>query len=146
MPAAHLVLFLSVVAHVLLVFFLAFRMGAARYNAARNGEVDAERMAVDSSVWPTPVRQVSNAYMNQFEMPVLFYAAILFAFTIGGADWLMAILAWVYVLVRYIHALIHIGKNVVMVRFQFFVLSAVVLLVIWGILTGHAVGSYLAVA
>ena len=146
MPAAHFALFLSVVAHVLLIFFLGFRMAAARYSAAKKGEVDLERMAIDHTVWPTPVRKISNAYMNQFEMPVLFYAAVLFAFTIGGAGWLMAILGCVYVLIRYVHAFVHIGRNVVILRFQVFILSAIVLLVMWGYLTGHALGGYLAVA
>jgi hypothetical protein len=73
--------------------------------------------------------QLSNAVDNQFQLPVLFYAAALLTLAIGGAGWIEVILGGVFVVLRYMHAFIHITDNHVPRRFfvysaGFFVLAA----------------------
>jgi hypothetical protein len=44
-----------------------------RFAAVRAGEVQIGNIALGQRAWPTRVQQVSNAFQNQFELPVLFY-------------------------------------------------------------------------
>lgn len=73
----------------------------------------------------------ANNLMNLFEMPVLFYLAVLLSLILLVQDELLVILAWIYVALRYIHSFIHCTYNKVMHRFQVYFLSCVVLLFIW---------------
>ncbi len=146
MPAAQFVIFLAVIGQVLLTFMLAGRLAYVRFSIAGKGEVDLSRAPVDTSVWPDEARKVSNCYSNQFETPVLFFAAAAFAFLIGAGDWLSALLAWLYVAARVFHVLIHLGSNNVIRRFQVFLVGLVALLIWWGYLLGHVFGGYLALA
>ncbi len=55
--------------------------------------------------WPPHVAQVSNAYQNQLELPVLFYVLTILAWITRQADLLFVLLAWVFVALRLLHAL-----------------------------------------
>lgn len=73
----------------------------------------------------------ANNFMNLLEMPVLFYLAILLSLILLVQDQVLIILAWTYVLLRYVHSSIQCTYNKVMHRFQVYFLSCVVLLLIW---------------
>jgi len=73
----------------------------------------------------------ANNFMNLFEMPVLFYLAVTLSLILLVQDQVLVILAWVYVLLRYVHSLIHCTYNKVMHRFQVYFISCIVLLLIW---------------
>lgn len=77
------------------------------------------------------VERPARAYMNLLELPVLFYAVCLLMLTTRGFDSIQVSLAWVFVIVRYLHACIHIGFNYVPLRFAAFVAGAITLAVIW---------------
>ena len=53
---------------------------------------------------------------------------------IGCGDAMTAALAWAYVVTRCIHAAIHLGPNVVLRRFQVFVVSLLILASLWAAL------------
>ena len=92
--------------------------------------VDLKQAALDNQAWPDSVRKASNCIANQFETPLLFYTlCMMLAFT-GNTDWVNLTLAWLYILLRYIHAYIHIGSNFVPYRMRFFALSVVIILVL----------------
>ena len=109
-------------AQVLLTFALLFMLGVLRYNAVKTKQVSAKDIALDTKSYPQKARQVANSFANQFELPILFYCAIIisFLFSIG---WIEIILAWVFVILRYIHAAIHISTNNVNFRFSIYVLG-----------------------
>lgn len=73
----------------------------------------------------------SDNLQNQFELPVLFYVAILLAITLLLRDPLLATLAWTFVVLRCGHALVHLTYNAVMHRFFLFAMSALVLMAMW---------------
>ncbi len=77
------------------------------------------------------LRQVSNAFANQFEVPVLFYVLTALALFTRKADLVFVILAWVFVLSRYVHAFVHVTSNNLKLRFPAFVVGVVVLLIMW---------------
>ncbi len=85
---------------VLLVLVVAGMMAVARARAIAT--MDRQRgnpdLARGKTVWPEDAAKRAANYSNQFELPVLFYAVVAFALIAKGADLLMLVLAWVFVL------------------------------------------------
>ena len=74
----------------------------------------------------------AESFSNQFEMPVLFYAGIMLALLMLQNDPALISLAWLWVLLRAIHAFIHCTYNRVMHRFTVYASSCLVLWAFWG--------------
>jgi hypothetical protein len=115
---------------VLLTLFVAYMLAGHRMRAAMRGEVP-DRVALREPNWPTPVRQVENNYLNQFELPVLFYVLTILAILTRHADLFFVLMAWVFVVLRIFHAYVHLTSNVLRVRGMLFVAGAVVLTIMW---------------
>lgn len=78
-------------------------------------------------------RAVDN-FRNLFELPVLFYVALLVAALQGLSTPLSVGLAWAFVALRVVHSGIHCTYNRVMHRFVAYLSSCVVLWALWGYL------------
>jgi hypothetical protein len=78
----------------------------------------------------TDTRAADN-FKNLFEVPVLFYVAVLVVFNAGFFCLPHLILAWMYVAARAAHSYIHCTSNVVMHRFYAYVTSFTVLSIMW---------------
>jgi hypothetical protein len=118
---------------VALTFVLLFWMGHARFAAIRAGDVQVKDIALGQRAWPDRVTQVANAFHNQFETPVLFYALVAFALLTRTADLLFVLLSWLFVLSRLAHAYVYATSNTVMTRFRIFLAGTLVLMAVWGI-------------
>ncbi|HML14319.1 MAG TPA: MAPEG family protein [Xanthobacteraceae bacterium] len=116
---------------VALTFVMLVWMGSVRLSAVRRGEVRVKDIALGQLSWPPRVQQISNCYHNQFQLPVLFYVLTILALFLRKADLLFVIMAWVFVVLRIVHAAIHVTSNRVSRRFQAFAAGAVVLLLMW---------------
>jgi len=116
---------------VALTFVLLFWMGAVRYTAVRRGEARVGDIALGQLAWPPRVQQISNCYHNQFQLPVLFYVLTILALFLRKADLLFVLMAWIFVILRILHAAIHVTSNHVGRRFQAFAAGALVLLLMW---------------
>lgn len=114
-------------AQMALTFLLMGAMARARTGAIRSGAVKIRDVAVSGEAWPDRVKQVSNAFHNQLEMPILFYALAIIALVTKSVDIPLLALAWIYVALRIVHALIHTTSNRVPRRFYVFALSNVAL-------------------
>ncbi len=88
-------------------------------------------IALGERAWPPKVTQVANAFHNQFETPVLFYALVVLALITRQADLLFVVMAWLFVAARLVHAYIHTTSNLVIRRFQAFLAGTVVLMLMW---------------
>ena len=73
----------------------------------------------------------SNNLKNLFEMPVLFYTAVLLTLVLMIQDGVLVALAWGYVALRIVHSLIHCSYNNVNHRFGAYALSCLLLLFMW---------------
>ncbi|GLK86049.1 MAPEG family protein [Ancylobacter defluvii] len=124
---------MPVFAMVLLTFVVLLRLGYLRGQAVRAGLVTDREGAVtgDETVWPIKVRQASKSLRNQFEMPVLFYVLSLLVLVTRKADFLYIVLAWIFVVSRWVHASIHCGPNAIGPRFAAFFIGVLVLIVMW---------------
>jgi len=118
---------------VVLTFVLGFWSASVRLGAVRRGDVRPRDVALREPNWPKRETQIANAYHNQLELPVLFYALTVLAIITRHADFLFVVLAWLFVLLRLAHAYIHVTSNHMGQRFAAFVAGAVVLAVMWGI-------------
>lgn len=116
---------------VLLSFILMFRMFSVRTSAIKNREVRISDIAVGQKAWPSRAAQVSNAYSNQFELPVLFFALIAIALPLRQVDLIMVLLSWVFVVTRYAHAWVYATSNNLKMRLSAFAAGALVLLIMW---------------
>lgn len=118
---------------VVLTFGLMLWMGAMRVALVRRGAVRPQDIALREPNWPKHVLQVQNAAANQFELPILFYVLTILAIISRDADLTFVILAWVFVLLRLVHAYIHVTSNNVPQRGLVFIAGAAVLMVMWAI-------------
>ena len=113
-----------------LTFILLFWMAKERYQAFKKGEI----LILDPAARPIfkgKAGIISNAFHNQLEMPIFFYAIVLATLLIKAVDASMVLLAWGYVVLRGLQALIHVTYNKVMHRFLAFALSNIILIGLW---------------
>ena len=122
---------------VAMTFVLLFWTGGVRVAAVRRGEVHPRNVALRQPNWGKRETQIANAYQNQLELPMLFYLLTVLAIITRHADLLFMLLAWVFVVLRIIHAAIHITTNHVGQRFAVFAASALVLAIMWAIFAIH---------
>lgn len=122
---------LPVFVQVALVFILLFWMGKERRGALVARDVQMKDIALDEPNWPKNVMQIGNCLKNQFEFPMLFYALVAIALPLRQADLLFVLLAWVFVVTRYVHAGIFVTSNNVKNRSLAFFAGVLVLLVMW---------------
>lgn len=78
-----------------------------------------------------PVVNPSDNFENLFEVPVLFYVAVLFLFVSGLEDPTFVVMAWIFVIGRALHSLIHCTYNRVMHRFAFYAISTLSVWAMW---------------
>src|ERR1700730_1898804 len=116
---------------VALTFVLLVWMGAVRFAAVRRGEVRGKDIALGQSNWPPRVQQISKCCHNQFQLPVLYYVLTILALFVRKADLLFVVMAWIFVLLRIVHAAIHVTSNRVGHRFLAFAAGMIVLLLMW---------------
>jgi hypothetical protein len=124
-------LLLPVFAHVAMILASVFWLGFSRVAAVRRGDVKMKDIALDSENWPDVLRKRANNYRNQFELPVLFYALVALVLAMNLAGPVELILAWIFVLTRFVHSYIHMGTNYVRHRFYAFASSALTLTLMW---------------
>ncbi|MFO1100381.1 MAG: MAPEG family protein [Xanthobacteraceae bacterium] len=120
-------LFVQVVLTFALLVWLAYQ----RITLISSGVVKRTDIALREPNWPARTLQLQNAVSNQFEVPVLFYALAILSIVTRHADLAFVILAWVFVLLRIIHASIHVTDNDVRRRGLTFIAATTVLMVMW---------------
>ncbi|WP_341501290.1 MAPEG family protein [Gallaecimonas sp. GXIMD4217] len=122
----------SAFALLLLTTAVAVLMLIRRIKAARSGEVRLRQYKLMDGDMPDKVVQAGNNYRNLFEMPVLFYTAVVAFLALGeGSEPVALALAWGYVALRAVHSAIHLTYNHVGHRLGIFLLSNLVLLALW---------------
>ena len=128
-------IFLPALAMVALTFAVWWRMYFARVGQMKRERIHPQRVATSAQATAllTDSRAADN-FRNLFELPVLFYVALLVADRIEMVDGISLALAWAFVLLRAIHSAVHVTYNRVMHRFAAYVAGAMVLWLLWGYL------------
>jgi len=80
---------------------------------------------------------ISDNFENQFEVPVLFYLALVLLMISGKSDPGIGVAAWLFVGSRVVHSIIHCTFNSVFLRFgAYFIGCATLVWIWWRALTG----------
>jgi hypothetical protein len=118
---------------VILTFILLFWTGYLRVSAVRSGVVDRRDVALREPNWPPHILKVANAYQSQLELPLLFYVLTILAWITKQADLLFVFMAWIFVVLRTLHAIVHVTSNDMGQRALLFIVGVVVLALMWAI-------------
>lgn len=111
----------------MLVWLLMYvkRLGYIRkHNIDPQSLADAHTLA---SVLPESINRPANNLRNLCELPVLFYAVVLFHMSIVNSDAVFAWCAWIFFIFRCIHSLVHCTFNRVTLRFAAYFISSIAL-------------------
>jgi hypothetical protein len=116
---------------VLLTLALMLGMMVFRGSSVLRGETRLETIAMREPNWPRQATLFAYCFGNQFELPVLFYVLTILSMMTRHADLVFVLLAWVFVALRVVQALVHVTNNDVRLRGIFYAAGAIVLLVMW---------------
>ena len=129
-------IFWPVLAQVLLTYVVYLTVSARRIGAIKAGTAKVSDFKVPS-IEPEPSATAARNLSNQFELPVLFFAACISLFVTGAAGLAALVAAWAFVLARVAHAYIHLTSNRVRIRRSLFIVSLGINLVQWLLLAVH---------
>jgi hypothetical protein len=124
---------IPLLAQVLLTFAVWIYLFAGRIPEIRRKAIDPQRLqdrAAAHLLLPDSAN-ASNNLKNLFELPVLFYAAVLLSLVLMIQDPTLVRLAWGFVLLRIVHSAVHCTYNNVTHRFVAYALSSLFLLFMW---------------
>ena len=122
-------LYWAMLAHMGLVVAIYLLLLSRKKEAARVGQIDRKRTAVDPTAWPQTVQLVNNNLTSQFQLPVMVYACSLALVTLETVDVVGVAAAWVFVLSRIGHTAVHVTSNKVPYRMRLFVIGTLAVVV-----------------
>ena len=88
---------------------------------------------------PAAVSNPSDNLKNLFEIPVLFYALVLYLFVTSQVDAAYVGAAWIFVVFRASHSAVHCTFNLVMLRFYLYLIAT---LAVWFMVIRAAVAHF----
>jgi len=124
---------LPLFAEVILTFLLLFWLAPLRARDFNAGVARPNNVSLREPNWSPRTLQVGYAFSNQFELPILFYVLTILEYVTHNAGVVFVILAWIFVLFRYLQTFVHVTSNAIRVRGAFFAVSAIVLALMWAI-------------
>jgi hypothetical protein len=119
------------------VYMYVKRIAFIRDNAFSPGDLAVPGKLAQLS--PPDVSNPSDNLKNLFEIPVLFYALVLYLFATQQVDAAYLGAAWVFVTFRALHSAVHCTINVVMLRFTLYLVST---LAVWFMLVRAALSHF----
>jgi hypothetical protein len=127
-------IFLPALAMVALTIAVWLRMYASRVAEMKRGRIHPQAVATSAQMAArlTDTRAADN-FRNLFELPVLFYIALVVLALTGHVTTLALAVAWLFVVLRVVHSLIHCTYNRVYHRFSAYLAGGIALWVLWGI-------------
>ena len=119
-------------ASVLLPILIAFKMRLNVGENVKNKNISFGYLrAYQGDNIPEEMHVIRDTYKNQFEIPILFYLLVAVMYANNTLQQVDIILAWIFVVSRYIHTYIRITSNNVMQRARMFIVGMFVLLCGW---------------
>jgi len=116
----------------LLTFAVMLRMFRVRIAKIKREHIRLQSIATSAqaAVKLTDSGPADN-FRNLFELPVLFYLALVICAQTGSVNIVTLGLAWAFVELRIVHSAIHCGYNRVLHRFYAYVAGFFVLVALW---------------
>ena len=128
-------IFYPALALVALTFIVWLRLFFTRVGEMKRERIPPQSVALSAQAAAkfSDSRAADN-FRNLFELPVLFYIALVVAALTGQVTAITLLLAWLFVAFRVLHSIIHCGYNKVMHRFSVYFAGGVALWLLWGVL------------
>jgi hypothetical protein len=123
-------IFWPVIAQVGLTYVVYYLLFQKRKAAVASGHARLSQFR-DNVDEPAQTRFLKNNLSNQYELPMLFIAGCLAIYATGHATWFAVVLAWLFVILRVVHAAIHIGENRLRHRVPVFIAGFAVNGLLW---------------
>lgn len=101
------------------------RVGAIKSGQAKASDYRIPTVEPESSV--TAIRSL----INQFELPVLFYACCIVLFVLAAVTKVALALAWIFVISRIAHAFVHVTSNRLRFRRPMFIIGFFAVVALW---------------
>ena len=135
---AQAAIFGPFLATVFLTLLVWVYMYIRRIHFITSNKISAKDLAVPGALAqlsPPGVANPSDNLKNLFEIPVLFYALVLYLFVTNQVDAVYVNAAWVFVVFRTLHSAVHCTFNLIMLRFYLYLIAT---LAVWFIATRAA--------
>ncbi|HMB43815.1 MAG TPA: MAPEG family protein [Luteimonas sp.] len=122
-------------AMVALTIVVWFRMYTSRVAEMKRERIHPQAVATSAQMAARITdSRASDNFRNLFELPVLFYVALLVLALIGQVTSITLLLAWLFVALRVLHSAIHCTYNRVVHRFYAYLAGSVALWALWGVI------------
>ena len=111
-----------------LTFVVWVYMYIRRINFITSNKIDSQKLAIPGTlaqISPASVSNPSDNLKNLFEIPVLFYVLVLYLFVTQKVDTVYVNAAWIFVIFRALHSIVHCTFNFVLLRFYLYLFSAI---------------------
>mgnify|MGYP003439515754 FL=1 len=119
---------------VLLNLLVWLRLYQTRLGEMKRRRIHPQSVASSAQMAALEDTRAADNLRNLFELPVLFYAAVLLIIVSRSDSLVLLALAWAFVALRYLHSYIHCTYNRVKDRFSAYLFSGLALWALWGML------------
>lgn len=141
MSAMSLSLIYPLFAMFLLAIVVLMVMFKARVGAVKSGQIKLGYFKTyEGSAIPEAVIKTARHFSNLFEAPVLFYVICILGMILNIDSTLFLVLAWGYVVIRSVHAFIHMGPNKLRFRMAAYTLGWLIMIAMWVLLLMKVAG------
>ena len=132
-------IFWPMLVQALLTFAVYGLVSYRRMSAIKSGTTKPSDYRIPT-VEPESSATAARSLINQFELPVLFYAACLVLFVLGAANLAAILIAWLFALSRLVHAFVHVTSNRLRYRRPLFITGYFSVLGMWLLIGLHLAG------
>jgi len=117
---------------VFLSFFMGFYLLKLRMLAVKKQQINPRYFKLNrGGKVPDKITQVSHNYDNLLALPMLFYVLLISLYVTDRVESAQIIMAWFFVISRYLHSYIHVSYNHILHRMLAFVSGVIVLSLMW---------------
>ena len=110
------------------------RLFQTRIDEMKRRQIHPQLAALSAQTGQFEDTRAADNFRNLFELPVLFYVAILLAIHTNLGSEILLVLAWAFVALRFLHSYIHCTYNRVKDRFTAYLFGGIALWALWVIL------------
>ena len=114
-----------------LTFLVWVYMYIRRINFIKTQKLDPQDLVAPNALTklsPANVSNPSNNFKNLFEIPVLFYALVLYLYATKQVDTVYVNAAWIFVIFRVLHSIVQCTFNLIVLRFYLYLFAT---LAVW---------------
>jgi len=119
--------FFAMIFLTLVVWVYMYIRRIAFINRNKISPADLARSGALAELSPAAVNNPSDNLKNLFELPVIFYALVLYLFVTKQVDTVYVLAAWLFVVFRVLHSVVHCTFNLIMLRFYLYLVAALAL-------------------